>query len=86
MGLGRISHQMQINEIMDEDWYEVVFLRQCPFCGDLLRKSDEGGHALYYHDGQYRGWCKGTNFTNGVFRITKANPWFLNDGYGWGGA
>jgi hypothetical protein len=71
---------------LDPDWYEVVFLRQCPFCGDPLGRSFEKGHTLYYHNGGYRGWCKTSNFVNGTFRITKSNPWFLNDGYGWGGA
>lgn len=71
---------------IDPDWLEVVFLRQCPFCGDKLKREFEKSHTLYRHNDSGRHWCKSTNFVNGAFRITKVNPWFLNDGYGWGGA
>jgi hypothetical protein len=71
---------------IDPNWYKVVYQHECPYCGDHLKMIIEKTHTLYSHDGGYRGWCKDTNFVNGKFRVTNSNPWFLNDGYGWGGA
>ena len=64
----------------DPDWFEVVFLKRCPYCGDKLKSIWHPHYTMYKHY-QYRGWCYHTNMYFGTFTVNRRNPTFLNPGH-----
>jgi hypothetical protein len=66
--------------VIDPDWFTVVFFQRCPYCNDKLRREIYHNRTEYYHADNGRGWCKDSNFFNGVF-YTRPDKDFLGEGY-----
>jgi hypothetical protein len=67
--------------MVDPDYFSVVFLKQCPYCGDKLKIIDTIKSITEYgHNDAGRTWCYQTNFFWGDFWIDRNNLGVLYEG------
>ena len=67
--------------MIDPDFFSVVFLLRCPYCGDKLERFEVGDkHMAYRHNDAGRTWCHQSNMWFGKFYTHISNVGFIYEG------